>query len=113
MLFFYRYIADKFDSPLYPKDLKKRALVNSRLDYFLTEVYPPIGYEVVYPQFLPHHKVNFEILILLRANYTTETLRRVAKSYHRIRKSKGCKDFASNHLTFMSVALKYSLGSQR
>src|ERR1043165_4622424 len=31
-----KYLADKVDSPLYPKDLKKRAKVNELMDWFNT-----------------------------------------------------------------------------
>ena len=51
-----KYIADKFDLPTYPKDLKKRAKVNEIMDWFNTGFYRDYGYGVVYPQIFPHHK---------------------------------------------------------
>jgi glutathione S-transferase len=51
-----KYLADKFDSPAYPKDLKKRAKVNEMMDWFNTHFYHDYAYGVVYPQVFPHHK---------------------------------------------------------
>jgi glutathione S-transferase len=51
-----KYLADKFDIPLYPKELKKRAKVNELMDWFNTGFYRDYGYGVVYPQIYPHHK---------------------------------------------------------
>lgn len=51
-----KYLADKFDLPTYPKDLKKRAKVNEVMDWFNTSLYRDYGYGVVYPQIFPHHK---------------------------------------------------------
>lgn len=51
-----KYIADKVNSPAYPKDLKKRAHVNERMDWFNTQFYRELGYHIVYPQTFPHHK---------------------------------------------------------
>jgi len=51
-----KYIADEHDSPAYPKDLKKRAHVNERMDWFNTQFYRELGYHIVYPQTFPHHK---------------------------------------------------------
>ena len=51
-----RYLADKIGSPAYPSDLRKRALVNERLDWFNTGCYRDLGYGLAYPQLLPHHR---------------------------------------------------------
>jgi glutathione S-transferase len=51
-----KYLADKYDLPTYPKDLKKRAKVNEMMDWFNTNFYRDYGYGVVYPQIFPHHK---------------------------------------------------------
>jgi glutathione S-transferase len=51
-----KYLADKVDSPLYPKDLRARARVNERMDWFNTNLYRELGYNLVYPQLFPHHK---------------------------------------------------------
>ena len=51
-----KYLADKFDLPTYPKDLKKRAKVNELMDWFNTGFYRDYAYGVVYPQIYPHHK---------------------------------------------------------
>jgi glutathione S-transferase len=51
-----KYLADKYDSPAYPKDLKKRAKVNEAMDWFNTQFYRDYGYGLIYPQLFPHHK---------------------------------------------------------
>lgn len=50
-----KYIADKFDSPAYPKDLCKRARVNERMDWINANIYPELGHHLAYPQLLPNH----------------------------------------------------------
>lgn len=51
-----KYLAEKFDLPAYPKDLRKRAKVNELMDWFNTNFYRDYAYGVVYPQVFPHHK---------------------------------------------------------
>ncbi len=51
-----KYLADKYDSPAYPKDLKQRARVNEMMDWLNTGFYRDFGYGLVYPQIFPHHK---------------------------------------------------------
>jgi glutathione S-transferase len=51
-----KYLAEKFDSPLYPKDLKKRAKVNEAMDWFNTQLNRDFAYGLVYPQIFPGHK---------------------------------------------------------
>jgi glutathione S-transferase len=51
-----KYLADRFDLPEYPKELKARARVNEVMDWFLTQLYPQYGYGMIYPQLFPHHK---------------------------------------------------------
>jgi glutathione S-transferase len=51
-----KYLADKFNLPSYPKDLKTRAKVNELMDWFNTGFYRDYAYNVVYPQIYPHHK---------------------------------------------------------
>ncbi len=51
-----KYLADKIDSPAYPKDLKERAKVNEMMDWFNTNFYRDYGYGLCYPQVFPHHK---------------------------------------------------------
>jgi glutathione S-transferase len=45
-----KYLADKADSPQYPKDLKERARVNERMDWFNTQVNREFNYGFLYPQ---------------------------------------------------------------
>ena len=51
-----KYLADKFDLPEYPKDLKARARVNEVMDWLNTNFYRDWGYGLAYPQLFPHHK---------------------------------------------------------
>jgi len=51
-----KYLADKFDLPEYPKDLKQRARVNEVMDWFMANFYRDWGYNLCYPQMFPHHK---------------------------------------------------------
>jgi len=51
-----RYLAEKTNSPAYPKDLKQRARVNEAMDWFNSNFYKDFGYGLVYPQLFPHHK---------------------------------------------------------
>jgi glutathione S-transferase len=51
-----KYLADKVNSPAYPKDLKARARVNEVMDWINTGYYREFGYHLVYPQVFPHHK---------------------------------------------------------
>jgi len=50
-----KYLAEKFESPAYPKDLKKRAHVNEVMDWFNTNHYREWGYHLIYPQIFPTH----------------------------------------------------------
>jgi glutathione S-transferase len=50
-----KYLADKADSPAYPKDLKARARVNEMMDWFNSNIYKDFGYGLIYPQAFPHH----------------------------------------------------------
>jgi glutathione S-transferase len=51
-----KYLADKINSPAYPKDLKQRAHVNEVMDWFNSNLYRDYGYGLIYPQLFPHHK---------------------------------------------------------
>jgi glutathione S-transferase len=51
-----RYLADKVDSPAYPKDLQARARVNEMMDWFNANIYKDLGYGLVYPQTFAHHR---------------------------------------------------------
>jgi len=50
-----KYLAEKYQSPTYPSDLKKRARVNEMMDWFNANLYREYGYHLIYPQILPHH----------------------------------------------------------
>jgi glutathione S-transferase len=51
-----KYLADKIDSPAYPKDLKQRAKVNEAMDWINSQFYREWGYNLCYPQLFPHLK---------------------------------------------------------
>lgn len=51
-----KYLADKFDLPEYPKELRARARVNEAMDWFNANLYRDFGYNLCYPQLFPHHK---------------------------------------------------------
>lgn len=51
-----KYLAEKTNSASYPRDLQKRARINEVMDWFNTGLYRDLGYGMVYPQVLPHHK---------------------------------------------------------
>lgn len=51
-----KYLADRFDSPAYPKDLRERARVNEMMDWINTQLARDLAYGTVYPQILPNHK---------------------------------------------------------
>lgn len=50
-----KYLADTFELPEYPRDLKARARVNESMDWFMADFYPEWA-SMIYPQILPHHK---------------------------------------------------------
>lgn len=51
-----KYLADKIQSPAYPKDLRQRARVNERMDWINTQVCRDLCYGFIYPQVFPTHK---------------------------------------------------------
>ena len=51
-----KYLAEKTNSPAYPKDLKARARVNERMDWINTQLCRDLAYGLVYPQIFPNHK---------------------------------------------------------
>jgi glutathione S-transferase len=51
-----KYLAEKVRSPLYPADLRQRARVNERMDWFNANFYRDWGYNLIYPQLFAHHK---------------------------------------------------------
>lgn len=48
-----KYLAEKNSSPAYPQDLKQRARVNERMDWFNTQFYRDYSYGYIYPQIFP------------------------------------------------------------
>jgi glutathione S-transferase len=48
-----KYLAEKSGSPAYPSDLRKRARINERMDWFNTGFYRDFAYGLLYPQIFP------------------------------------------------------------
>jgi glutathione S-transferase len=67
-----KYLADKIESPAYPKDLKKRAKVNEMMDWFNTNFYRDFAYGMAYPQIFPHHKRPSEEIQAATLNWGQE-----------------------------------------
>jgi glutathione S-transferase len=51
-----KYLAEKSNSPTYPKDLKERARVNEVMDWTATQLSRDFAYGLIYPQIFPSHK---------------------------------------------------------
>lgn len=51
-----KYLAEKTGSRTYPQELRPRARVNEVMDWLNTGLYRDLGYGLIYPQTLPHHK---------------------------------------------------------
>jgi glutathione S-transferase len=51
-----RYLADKYGSDAYPKDLEARARVDEAMEWFYSNFYKDLGYNMIYPQLFPHHQ---------------------------------------------------------
>ena len=57
-----KYLADKHRSAAYPSDLRQRARVNERLDWFNTGFYRDFCYGFVYPQIFPFMKRSNDVV---------------------------------------------------
>jgi glutathione S-transferase len=51
-----KYLAEKAGSPAYPADLRQRARIHEVMDWFNTGLYRDLGYGLIYPQVMPHHR---------------------------------------------------------
>lgn len=51
-----KYLAESVGSPAYPADLRQRARINERMDWFNTQFCRDFAYGFVYPQVFPTHK---------------------------------------------------------
>jgi glutathione S-transferase len=52
-----KYLAGRFElQRVYPTDLRARARVDERMDWFATNFYRDFGYGLCYPQIFPHHR---------------------------------------------------------
>ncbi len=50
------YLAEKFDLPEYPKELKEQARVHEAMHWASFNFYRDWGYNLCYPQLFPHHE---------------------------------------------------------
>ena len=55
-----KYLAEKANSPAYPKDVQARARVNERMDWINTQLCRDFAYGFIYPQIFPSHKRSSE-----------------------------------------------------
>ena len=55
-----KYLADKVHAPSYPVDLRARARVNERMDWFNTGLYRDLGYGLIYPQVIDTYRKGEE-----------------------------------------------------
>ncbi|HZB91730.1 MAG TPA: glutathione S-transferase family protein [Stellaceae bacterium] len=51
-----KYLAEKANSPAYPKELQPRARVNEVMDWLNANFYRDYGYGLIYPQAFPGHQ---------------------------------------------------------
>lgn len=51
-----KYLADKVQTLSYPADLRARARVNERMDWFNTGLYRDLGYGLIYPQVIDTYR---------------------------------------------------------
>lgn len=51
-----KYLAERYDSSAYPKELRARARVNELMDWTNTQLCRDLAYGLVYPQIFPTHK---------------------------------------------------------
>jgi glutathione S-transferase len=51
-----KYLATKFELAEYPRDLRRRARVDERMDWFNTQFLRDYGHNLVFPQVFPHHR---------------------------------------------------------
>jgi glutathione S-transferase len=51
-----KYLAERHESPTYPRELKARARVNEHMDWINTQLCRDLAYGLVYPQIFPMHK---------------------------------------------------------
>ncbi len=71
-----KYLADKIDSPAYPKDLKQRARVNEVMDWFNSQFYRDYGYGLIYPQLFPNLKRSSEEVQNATVNWGKDNAKR-------------------------------------
>ena len=71
-----KYIAEKHNSPAYPKDIQKRARINERMDWFNTQFYREYAYHLIYPQIFPNHDRGSEAATKATITWGQEQIKR-------------------------------------
>ena len=51
-----KYLAEKYDSKTYPRELKLRGRIHEMMDWLNTGLYRVMGYDFIYPQIYGHHR---------------------------------------------------------
>jgi glutathione S-transferase len=74
-----KYLAEKHNSPAYPKDIQKRARINERMDWFNTQFYREYAYHMIYPQIFPHHGRGSDEATKATVEWGKEQLKRWTK----------------------------------
>ena len=72
-----KYLADLFDSPAYPKELRARARVNEAMDFFNTYLMRDYVYGLVYSRVLAHYRMTGEAQQKFIALYEPRAARRL------------------------------------
>ncbi len=79
-----RFLADKIDAQTYPKDLRQRARIHERIDWFNSNFYRDWAYGLIYPQVFSSHKRESEASQMdhiARAHAQSATWLRVLNDY--------------------------------
>jgi glutathione S-transferase len=57
-----KYLSAKMELAEYPRDLRRRARVDEKMDWFNTQLLRDFGHNLVFPQVFPHHRRPTEAL---------------------------------------------------
>jgi glutathione S-transferase len=71
-----RYLARKTGSRLYPEELRERARVDELMSWFEANLYKDLGFQLVYPQLMPHHRRGSDEATAATVRFGQEQTRR-------------------------------------